>query len=430
MKKIFIYIIFFKLALLSCKKGEVEPLFTESANLRAANQIATYKKQLSDSQYGWKAVYYPHGGQDGGYSFYLKFDDKGSVSMFSDLDGYFAQVPFSTTFQVKALQKPTLIFDSYSYLHELVNPDYNGGTGALADLELSYESVTDSKISLKGVLNDTQMELTKLTKTEYDALLRGDYANTLYDTGDYLNTGKFLSLSFGTGQVSDLSINLNSKVLTAFFNVNGQFGSVSSAFSFTTTGILLKDNVTIYGNTFKEMFWDAVKKVYYINVNSKRIDIVESNKLSTPFRLAMGNLFGIIDFNPTLTGQSTVYSQLFTTMKNNLITNSTVAPARILTSVYFRYIEPGVWYLTFEYTRGTSTFAGQLGYDVTVNAQGNYTFSYFGTDANSIVLASIKPLTDIIERNSFSIDYDPTNGKNVVVKGVSNPSFSMKGQLF
>jgi hypothetical protein len=146
--------------------------------------------------------------------------------------------------------------------------------------------------------------------------------------------------------------------------------------------------------------------------------------------LAIGNLFGIIDFNPTLTGQSTVYSQLFTTMKNNLITNSTVAPARILTSVYFRYIEPGVWYLTFEYTRGTSTFAGQLGYDVTVNAQGNYTFSYFGTDANSIVLASVKPLTDILERNTFSIDYDPTNGKNVIVKGVSNPSFSMKGQLF
>jgi hypothetical protein len=35
---------------------------------------------------------------------------------------------FETTYQIKALQKPTLIFDSYSYLHELVNPDYNGWT--------------------------------------------------------------------------------------------------------------------------------------------------------------------------------------------------------------------------------------------------------------------------------------------------------------
>jgi Domain of unknown function (DUF4302) len=429
MKKIFIYILFFQLAFLSCKKSEIEPLFTESANLRAANQIANYKKQLSDSQYGWKGIYYPHGGQDGGYSFYLKFDDKGNVSMFSDLDGFFAFTPFNTTYQVKALQKPTLIFDSYSYLHELVNPDYNGGSGLLADLELSYEAVTDSKITLKGVLNDTQMELTKLTKIEYDALLRGDYATNVYDTGDYLNTGKFLSFSFGTGQLSDLSINLNTKVFTAYFLANGQFGSVSSAFSFTTTGILFKDPITLYGNTFKEMFWDAVKKVYYINVNGKRIDVIESNKLSTPFRLAMGNLFGILDFNPALTGQDAAYKQLFTTMKNSLIAGSTTAPARILTDVYFRYIEPGVWYLTFEYTRGTSTFAGQFGYNVSINAQGNYTFSYFGTDANSIVVASVKPLTNIIERNTFNIDYDPTNGSNVIVKGVSLPSFVMKGAL-
>jgi Domain of unknown function (DUF4302) len=429
MKKIFIYIILFQLAFLSCKKSEIEPLFSESANLRAANQVAAYKKQLSDAQYGWRGVYYPNGGQDGGYTFYLKFDDKGNVSMYSDLVDFTAQVPFATTFQVKALQKPTLIFDSYSYLHELVNPDYNGGTGALADLELAYVSATDTKITLKGVLNNTQMELTKLTQTEADALTKGTFANTISGTDDYLNTGKFLSLTFGTGQVSDLSINVNTKVLTAFYNVNGQFGAATSAFSFTTTGILLKDELTIYGNKFNEMFWDAVKKTYYINVGGKRIDVVESNKLSTPFRLAFGNLFQILDFNPNLTGQDAGYKQLYTTMRNNLIAGSTVAPARLLTKVYFRFIEPGVWYLTFEYTRGANTFAGQFGYNVAVNAQGNYTFTYFGTDANSIVVNSMKPLTDIIERNTFNIDYDPANGSNVIVKGVSLPSFVMKGAL-
>jgi Domain of unknown function (DUF4302) len=434
MKKIFIYILFFQLAFLSCKKGEVEPLFTESANLRAANQIATYKKQLSDAQYGWKGIYYPHGGQDGGYSFYLKFDATGKVTMYSDIDGFYYfnngfDKAIETTYQLKALQKPTLIFDSYSYLHELVNPDYGQGTGFLADLELSYETVTDSKITLKGVLNDTQMELTKLTSAEADALTKGDFRTNTYNATDYLSSGKFLSLSFGTGQISDLSINTNTKVFTAYFLANGQFGSVSSAFSFTTTGILFKDPITLYGNTFKEMFWDAVKKVYYINVNGKRIDVIESNKLSTPFRLAYGNLFSVVDFNPALIGQDAAYKQLFTTMKTNLINSSTAVPARVLTDIYFRYIEPGVWYLTFEYTRGTSTFAGQLGYNVAINAQGNYTFTYFGTDANSLVIASVKPLTNIIERNTFSIDYDPTNGKNAIIKGVSLPSFSMKGAL-
>lgn len=435
MKKILTYILFAQLVFLSCKKSEVEPIFGESANKRVTTIIDSYKKQLIDSPFGWRGVYYPASGNAGGYTFYLKFDATGKVSMYSDINGFFYfpngfDRAFETTYQVKAQQKPSLVFDSYSYLTELVNPDYNSGTGQSADLELAFETVTADKITLVGNVNKTQMILTKATQAENDALTKGNFANYTSNATSYVNSGKFLSLTFGTGQVSDLSINTDTKILTAYFLTNNQFGTATSAFSFTTTGILLKDNMTIYGNTFKEMFWDAVKKIYYINVSGKRIDVVESNKLSTPFRLAIGNLFGLIDFIPTLPGQSTVYSQLFTTMKNNLITNSTVAPARILTNVYFRYIEPGVWYLTFEYTRGTSTFAGQLGYDVTINAQGNYTFTYFGTDANAIVLASVKPLTDILERNTFSIDYDPTNGKNVIVKGVSNPSFSMKGQLF
>jgi Domain of unknown function (DUF4302) len=442
MKKILTYILFTQLIFLSCKKAEVEPIFEESANKRVTTITDSYKKQLIDSPFGWKGIYYPQSGNAGGYTFYLKFDAAGKVSMYSDINpnnydisgqgSYFVNGydrSLETTYQVKAQQKPSLVFDSYSYLTELVNPDYNSGTGQLADLELAFETVTADKITLVGNVNKTQMTLTKVTQAENDALTKGVFAINTSNATDYANSGRFLSLTFGTGQVSDLSINTNSKVLTAYFLTNNQFGSVSSAFSFTTTGILLKDNITIYGNTFKEMFWDATRKVYYININNRRIDIVESNKLSTPFRLAMGNLFGIVFFDPTLAGQSAVYSQLYTTMKNSLATNSTVAPARILTNVYFAYIEPGVWYLVVEYTRGGSSFQALFGYNVSNNAQGNYTFTYFGTNANSIVITSVKPLTDILERNTFSIDYDPTNGRNAIIKGVTNPSFSMKGSL-
>ena len=89
MKKIFIYIILFQLSFLSCKKSVVEPLFPDSANQRASNAVAGYKKQLTDAQYGWKGAYYPDGGQAGGYSFYLKFDAMGKVTMYSDIDGFY-----------------------------------------------------------------------------------------------------------------------------------------------------------------------------------------------------------------------------------------------------------------------------------------------------------------------------------------------------
>ena len=204
MKKIFIYIILFQFILLSCKKGEVDPLFTESANQRATNLVDGYKKQLSDAQYGWKALYYPHGGQDGGYTFYFKFDVTGKVTMYGDIDGYYYfnngyDKAFETTYQVKSLQKPTLVFDSYSYLHELVNPDYNGGTGMLADQELIITASDDNKITLVGAINQTQVTLTKITKTESGNLANGGFASIFNSTYDFANAGNFLNVVFPTG---------------------------------------------------------------------------------------------------------------------------------------------------------------------------------------------------------------------------------------
>ena len=127
MKKILIYLLFAQLIFLSCKKAEVEPIFEESANKRVSTVLDSYKKQLIGSEFGWRGVYYPNGGRAGGYTFYLKFDAAGKVSMFSDIDGFFYfpngyDKAFETTYQVKAQQTPTLVFDSYSYLTELVNP--------------------------------------------------------------------------------------------------------------------------------------------------------------------------------------------------------------------------------------------------------------------------------------------------------------------
>ena len=66
MKKILTYLLFAQLIFLSCKKSEVEPIFEESANKRVTTLLDSYKKQLVGSEFGWRGVYYPNGGNDGG----------------------------------------------------------------------------------------------------------------------------------------------------------------------------------------------------------------------------------------------------------------------------------------------------------------------------------------------------------------------------
>ena len=461
MKKIFIYIILFQLSFLSCKKSEVEPLFPDSANQRATNAVSGYKKQLTDAQYGWKGAYYPDGGQAGGYSFYLKFDATGKVTMYSDIDEinysngykpYFSNgydKAFETTFQVKALQKPTLIFDSYSYLHELVNPDYNGGTGQFADMELEFVSATDNTITLVGNVNKTQLVLTKITKIESDNLANGTFASVFNGTYNYANSASFLTLVLPTGDKADLQIDLNNKFLVLYFlNKSGNIDAVSSSFIVTTTGIQLKDPVTFGGTTFQEMFWDAALKLYYINVGGKRVNIVGASRPTLPFYYALGNIFVGFNMSPDIPSQTAEYKALYAKIKSNVIALSTAPPVRVIGNVYLQYLpNDGVFALVIEYKRtnpdGSLVFdgAGVLYYQPALDSKGNIKFtrlSQSGTlsggqlanGISAIVSAGIKPLTDLLEGSTFMWDYDPVVTRTAVLKSNSTPSISIKGFLF
>jgi Domain of unknown function (DUF4302) len=455
MKKIFLYVILFQLAFTACKKAEVEPLFTESANKRVTTQVDTYKKQLSGAEFGWKGEYYPDGGNAGGYSFYLKFDANGKVSMYSDIDNFYYftngyDKAFETTYQVKSLQKPTLIFDSYSYLHELVNPDYNGGDGQLADLELEFSTVTDTKISLIGIKNKTQLTLTKMVKTESDLLAKGGLASVFNGTFDYLNTDKFITLVLPTGDKADVDLNLSTKVLSLFFYNSKikDYDVVSTAFVTTTTGVQFKNPITIYGVTFQEMFWDGIAKVYYINVGGKRVNLTPASKPTLPFYYALGTLFQGFNMSPAIPSQSAEYKALYAKIKSNVIALSTAAPVRVIGNVYFQYLaDQGVFVLVVQYTRtnpdGSFLFNGAsvLYFQPSLDAKGNLSFgkSYqngtlvgnsVSLGASGIVLAGIKPLTDIIETNTFQWDYDPTETRIAVLKSNGTPSITIKGALF
>jgi hypothetical protein len=454
MKKILIYFLFAQLAFLSCKKAEVEPVFEESANKRITTALDSYKKQLVGSEFGWKGVYYPDGGNAGGYTFYLKFDAAGKVSMYSDIDGFFYfpngyDKAFETTYQVKAQQKPSLVFDSYSYLTELVNPDYNSGTGQNADLELAFDTVTPDKITLVGNVNRTQMTLTKMTKVESDVLAKSGLATVFKGTVDYTRNPKFLTLVFPTGEKTDMSIDLTNKQLGLYYiNAKNEPDLAVSAFSVTTTGMQLKDPIRLYGVTIQELFWDDVKKIYYINAGTRRVDLVYSSKPALPFYYALGNLFVGFDMSPNIPTQTAEYKALYTRIKNNVIALSTAPPTRVIGNVFLQYLsDQGVFVLVVEYTRtnpdGSLAFNGAavLYYQPTLDAKGNLSFgkSYQNATlsgnqlflgASGIVLAGIKPLTDILENNTFQWDYDPVADRTAVLKSNGTPSISIKGILF
>lgn len=446
MIKFLIYFPFIALLLLSCNKSKVEPLFDQTANERAATIVEKYKTQLVGAQYGWKGAYYPNGAQDGGYSFYLKFDKDGNLTMYSDVAALESDKAFETTYQIKSIQKPTLIFDTYSYLHELVNPDYNGGTGAFADLELTISEATADKISLVGNRNNTELTLTKLTSAEYESVKKGDLGKIFTNTVNYTTSDKYLNLTFPNGTNSDIFIDLNTKIFSIIYLDNGNIATKTSAFLTTTTGLQFKNPINLFGTSISELTWDDAAKSYYFVTAGKKVNLVESKKPALPFLYGLGYFFADIVLDPAIKTQSAEYKQLYDEIKARTITLSTTAPTRVLGDIYFHYFsDDGSFALVFDYTRTytdrVDKFSGLIIYEPSIDANGNITFSrqaqtytlvdgQFFLDMSPIVIAGVKKLTDIIEQNTFTWDYDTVENKTAVLRANKAPNFTIKGTLF
>ena len=175
MKKSIIYLLFASVFFLSCESND-DSVFEESADARLNAALVSYEKQLVEAPYGWNAVIYPGGG--GSYGFYFKFDDKNRVTMFSDFSDESAAKSKESSYRLKAVQTPVLIFDTYSYLHVLADPDreVNGGEtglGLSSDFEFSIfpDSVKTESITLVGRKNKSRLVLTKATQDKRLLLL-------------------------------------------------------------------------------------------------------------------------------------------------------------------------------------------------------------------------------------------------------------------
>ncbi len=434
MKKYLIYLFFAPLLLVSCQKVEVEPLFSGTANQRTTEALNAYKKVLTDAPYGWKASYYPNSGTEGGYSFYLKFTTDGQVAMYSDLFYLSAAQSFTSTYQVKALAVPSLVFDTYNYLHLLVDPDPSvwGGTvgqGYSADQELAFKKATTDSVILEGNIYKTKMVLTPITQAENASLTNGALYTTVSQSYNYYYVNnKFTSLVLPNGQVVDLSVNMGNKIFTYYFIYNNSLYGGYSAYYFTTTGIHLQNPITILNYTFQDMYWDNSAKVYYITINNTRINLRQTTKPAMPFRYAIGSLFSGINFGPTVLNQDPSYTSIYNSIKAEISRLSTTAPTRELNDInmYFSS-DGGVCAFGFKYTRSTSSFEGLIYYQVNYSG-GNYTFTYLGSDISSIVEAGAAAFTDIIENDNFSFDFDPNNGRIAVLKS-KNRNFTMYGNI-
>src|SRR5690606_39349928 len=132
------------LLLISCKK-EFDGVRPDAKLNKLKDE---YAKQLTGSKNGWIGYLYPKGG--GSYTFKFNFDDKNRVKSFATIDNIKAGTSDESSYRLAADRVVSLYFDTYSYIHQLSDPDEQKsgglrGGGLISDFEFSIIETSDRK---------------------------------------------------------------------------------------------------------------------------------------------------------------------------------------------------------------------------------------------------------------------------------------------
>jgi hypothetical protein len=268
MNKIIIALFLVSLAMAGCQKKIVDNIGGKTVDQRLSAALTAYQQKLTSAPFGWIVVETTTGtalnagapltGPIAAFSYYMQFDTSNRVTMYSDWDTVTARTPRSSSYRIQAVQRPSLIFDTYSYIHLPCDPDPNiskspfgAGFGWGTDFEFSFAdsaaatSLGDT-IHLLGNLNSAPAIMFKATQAQQTAYLNGTFANDIV-LGKIQNY--FRDVNVG-GTTIQFTPGLNSRVIDIdWLNGPNNLKSISTPFYQIADGIEFTRPPTIGGKT-------------------------------------------------------------------------------------------------------------------------------------------------------------------------------------
>lgn len=272
MNKNLLYYILVITLVASCRKDD-DHVFDKSPDERINETLANYQKVISGSPYGWNGNLVTAEG--GNYRFYFSFNDSNRVQMYCDIDSTTATVLKESSYRLKALQQPSLIFDTYSYIHILADPDgsVNGGTygqGLKSDFEFRIDTVTADSINLTGRFNGSKLSLRKAAQSDRNQWSSKQVTNGVVNFRNYWKFLLYFRRLTYSGTQYELQFDTTIKKVTVSWSSGSNAQSVSRGYYFWNGGVFFTDPVVNGATTipgFTITGFNAGSQIMNVTVN-------------------------------------------------------------------------------------------------------------------------------------------------------------------
>jgi hypothetical protein len=394
-------------------------LFEKTPDERLNEVLTGYQAKLVQEP-GWKLFVYPQGlvsqgVEVGGLTYYMKFTNNNRVSMISDFRIDMAATAKESGYRLKAAQLPSLMFDTYSYIHVAADPDPNVSTSPATDAGFGWgtdfdfgikETVPKDSIVLKGNYNNSEAVLIKVSQAEIDKAFNGGLAHIMQESVDYIETNPLLYFNSTDNEKISVSFNLYLYIINFTYLTTGDdLITLSAPFSHTTEGLHFKDTVTVGGYSFQDLFWDDVQKIFYIQAGSTRIDVINSAVPIFPFYKVIGKSITTINVPTTpLPGQSALYTTKYDEAKNNLLNSPYGLELGVMDYIFDDASKTMALRVIVQ--QNGNNYLLQYVYSYTMNTSGIASFTRQGSNGNgTLVEQEMSPLLDFIDNDLFKLDY-------------------------
>lgn len=438
MKTKILYIFCLALALSSCKKGSEDLMIDgKMPELRSQESLETYGKTLTSAKNGWAAYLFTEGG--GGYGFYMDFNDEDRVKMLAEIDAGTSTDIMESSYRLKAIMGPSLLFDTYNYLHLLAdpNPDIIEGTsgvGFKSDFEFEFSAIKGDTVKLIGKKRRSDLFLVKLNAEQQDFYLKGGLKPLVSDLTNYFNINKNLYIT-GNNEVNKVqfSVNMALNVKKAFFTwvENGVVKTAEAPFAYTTNGMFFNKPLVFNDIAFKTIEWSKTKNQLIATTTSgKQIEILKGDLPIIPLHILMGT-----DRFKSITVFSTpfqTWSPSFTAMRATMSTSLTLNSRRLGNINFIFNDEIKEMKITVTTLRSILPTVSEFVYTYTKTIDGTYDFEFVNTEERTaVILNAVLPLTKIFNDHKFILDYkiDPVQGQVGSITSVDDPNYYLSGEL-
>lgn len=410
--------------LLICCKNDYETVFEKPAHERMREAMEDYRSQLVAAPDGWKAVIQT--GTGGGYFFYFDFHEDGTVTMISDFSQTTSNEPIDGTFAVLPLQRPTLTFDTYSYIHLLTDPDasVNGGEygeGLQSDFEFALEESAGDTLKLIGIKENTETYFIKATASEREALLEDKViTQSISQAINHFQENNYSYIESEAGDTIAMGMNHETKTFSVFYkNSNLEIEHVKVPCFYSMNGISLSESISLPELTFDALLWDNNTSNYYLPNGDSKIYLQNSTSFIS-FRNALpnlvetlGNKYRTIIIDPeVMNNNSTEFIDIYEEAAQNVEIDMSDY-GLTLGEVFLEFNPLGEATINYILYQDNTGYLAIYDYTYSTNSDNSLTLNFSGMNGNAdLADNSLQPLVNYFEDQPLMMDYycDPNEG--------------------